>query len=197
MYKMFLCEPRKSPTVCAAMTSFICLKRPSKSRKKPFEKNIKSVARFYEKLANSDCFRNKSKGDSVKKHFGAWLDFGGAVVSWLCAVHCLVLPFAVSLLPMLGLGFLLDESTERIFIAISLFIAALTLLPGFLFHHRRIKTLFLFGAGFGLIVFSHAFFEEDFYLKASTLIISALLITSAHLINRRLCKKCALCNSLA
>jgi hypothetical protein len=52
----------------------------------------------------------------MKKNISSWLDATGATASWLCAVHCIVLPFAVSLLPIVGLSFLLDEKTERIFI---------------------------------------------------------------------------------
>ncbi|NJM53931.1 MAG: MerC domain-containing protein [Blastocatellia bacterium] len=40
------------------------------------------------------------------------LDYTGATVSWICAVHCLAMPFFITFLPVIGLSFLADEITE-------------------------------------------------------------------------------------
>lgn len=117
----------------------------------------------------------------------------GAVASWLCAVHCLALPFIFTLLPIAGLSFLLDETTELAFIGLSILIAAASLLPGYFRHHGRIRTLILFVSGIGLIVLSHLFFEEDLLFKVVFLLTGAASITASHFINRRLCKSCIVC----
>ena len=122
-----------------------------------------------------------------------WLDSWGAAASWLCAVHCLALPFAVSLLPFIGLSFLLEETTERVFILVSMTLAALSLLPAYFRQHGKIRAIAFFSAGIGLIVASHLLLEESLILKAAFLVTGAVLISVAHLVNRRLCRKCAAC----
>lgn len=128
-----------------------------------------------------------SEGASV------WLDRTGMAASWLCAIHCLALPFAVSILPLVGLSFLLSETTERAFIGISIVIAGLSLLPAYLRQHRRSRSLLLFTSGISLIITSHLLFEESLVLKASFLIAGGALITTAHFVNRRLCRECDSC----
>lgn len=136
---------------------------------------------------------NSLQSNFMKRNINVWLDVTGATVSWLCAIHCIALPFAVSVLPLVGLSFLLDETTEQFFIGISIAIAALTLLPGFFRHHRKLRTLLLFTAGISLIVASHLIFEENLILQIPFLLIGAILVTTAHFINRRLCMDCAVC----
>ena len=85
---------------------------------------------------------------------GGWLDVVGAAASWTCAIHCIALPFAVSLLPLIGLSFLLSESIERIFIGISIVIAGLSLMPAYFRQHGKAGALLLFTSGIGLIIFS-------------------------------------------
>jgi hypothetical protein len=127
----------------------------------------------------------------------AWLDRTGMAASWLCALHCLALPFTVSILPLIGLSFLLGEITERAFIAISILIAGLSLLPSYFRQHRRIRSLLLFTSGISLIITSHLLFEESFVFKAAFLLAGGALITTAHFINRRLCRECDACQTNA
>ena len=124
-----------------------------------------------------------------------WLDLTGATVAWLCAVHCLALPFFISLLPILGLSFLLDETTERAIIGCSILLAALSLLPAYFRQHGKIRAIVLFAAGIGLIVWSHLAFEEKLTMQIPFLLVGAISITAAHFINRRLCRACARCET--
>jgi hypothetical protein len=129
----------------------------------------------------------------MRKNVLGWLDTTGATASWLCAVHCIVLPFTISLLPLAGLSFLLDETTERVFIGISTLVAALSLLPAYFRQHGKIRTLVLFASGISLVVASHLAFEDNLVVQIPFLVIGAILITIAHLINRRLCRACIAC----
>ncbi|HZP67330.1 MAG TPA: MerC domain-containing protein [Rudaea sp.] len=59
----------------------------------------------------------------------------GATASLLCALHCAALPFVLSTLPALGLGFLADHLFERVFIACASGLALATLIGGYRRHH--------------------------------------------------------------
>lgn len=124
---------------------------------------------------------------------GSLLDKAGITASWLCAVHCLALPFLIGVLPLVGLSFLLEETTERVFIGISAALAALSLLPAYFGEHGKLRSIFLAAAGIGLIVLTHLLFEENLTLKIIFLVIGAILISAAHFLNRRLCRACQVC----
>lgn len=122
-----------------------------------------------------------------------WLDLTGAAVSWACVIHCVALPFFISLLPLIGLSFLLDETVERTIIGVSILIAAASLLPAYFRQHGKIRTIILFAAGIGLIVAAHLAFDDELMMQVPFLLAGAGLITAAHFINRRLCRECAAC----
>ena len=126
---------------------------------------------------------------------GKWLDAAGATASWVCAIHCLALPFTVSLLPLIGLSFLLDEAAERVFIGISVVLAVLSLLPAYFREHGKLRSIFLAAAGIGLIVMTHFLFEENLTFKFIFLLAGAILISAAHFLNRRLCRACEVCTT--
>ena len=119
------------------------------------------------------------------------VDRVGAVVSFACAVHCLALPLCLSVLPLLGLGFLASEGFEVGMIGFALLFATLSLCWGSRVHGR--KHLFTFIA-VALVLFSAAHeFGHD--VGHSILMgLGGLLLVSAHILNRRLCKSCNSCN---
>lgn len=121
-----------------------------------------------------------------------YIDIAGAAISWLCAVHCIVLPLFVSVLPLLGLGFLLSETSEIVFISVSVVVAMLSFIPAYFREHRKLHSIFLFFGGFGFILLAR-FVEEGIWYRIPVLIVGAVLITAAHLINRRLCRSCNSC----
>lgn len=123
---------------------------------------------------------------------GFW-DKTGAAVSWLCAVHCLAMPFVVSFLPLLGISFLAHEGIEYVIIGISIVIALLSLLPAYFKQHRKIRTLLLFVSGICFIIFADRLFDESITGKVIFVVIGASLVTAAHFINRRMCRSCQNC----
>jgi hypothetical protein len=127
---------------------------------------------------------------------GKWLDSAGAAASWLCAAHCLALPLLIGVLPLVGLSFLLEETTEKVFIGISVGLAVISLLPSYFREHKKLQAIFLAIAGIGLITLTHFLFEENLTLKIVFLITGAILISSAHLLNRRLCRECRACSTV-
>ena len=122
-----------------------------------------------------------------------WLDKIGATASWLCAIHCLILPLFATLLPLAGLSFLVDETTERVLIGFSAILAGLSLVPAYFRKHRNPSPLLFALGGIGLIAITHLTFEENYLVKLILLISGAALITTAHLKNRALCRSCKVC----
>jgi len=95
----------------------------------------------------------------MKNQFvGFHVDFIGFSVSLLCAIHCAILPFLLSLIPLAGLQFLNNPWIEYIIILLSFCIASVALLNGYLKHHRKLLPLILLTIGFILI--STGYFSE-------------------------------------
>ena len=65
-----------------------------------------------------------SKEIQLKKYFNHELaDTTGACLSVACAVHCLAMPLLVAVLPLIGLGFLANESAELVLILVAIGLA--------------------------------------------------------------------------
>ncbi len=118
---------------------------------------------------------------------GAHLDFIGFSTSIACAIHCALLPFMISTLPFLGLGFLDNPWVEYSIILLSLFLALYALAHGYLRHHKKTLPINIVSVGFLLIgigqTWSHA--ELEFILTP----FGAVLIGLAHYVNWRLIRK--------
>ncbi len=121
------------------------------------------------------------------------LDYSGTTVSWVCIVHCLAMPFIISFLPLFGLSFLADETTEIVIIGVSIILALISFLPAYFKHHRKLHSILLFFVGIAFIVFSHRFFESKLLWQVPFLLCGAISITAAHLLNLYYCKTCKDC----
>lgn len=117
--------------------------------------------------------------------FAARLDQAGMVASSLCALHCLAMPLAVGVLPLLGLGFLADEQTEWTLIAITLLLGLISLLPGYLRRHRRWQPLAMFVFGAGMILAARLLFEESEAVELIGVASGGICLTAAHAMNLR------------
>ncbi|MDQ4123142.1 MAG: MerC domain-containing protein [Acidobacteriota bacterium] len=123
------------------------------------------------------------------------IDNLGAAMSWICAAHCVFLPLGASFLPLVGLSFFTDEKVEWLLLAASLLIAALSLLPAYFRQHKKIHTLVFFASGVSLVIIAHHVFEDAPIYQIPFVVFGAGLITAAHLLNRHLCRCCAVCKS--
>ena len=103
---------------------------------------------------------------------GVWhfADRLGAMASFLCAIHCALLPFVLTLLPLLGLCML-----------------ALTSLIGGYRRHRRPLPLSLALPGLTLLV-SGVTFAVDISIVLHSVMVTCggLMVASAHFVNLRL-----------
>jgi MerC mercury resistance protein len=110
----------------------------------------------------------------------------GASASFLCAVHCALLPLVIAVLPALGLGFLADHRYERGFIAFASVLALSTLLAGRRRHQRwqafgfLLPGLTLLAAGISVDS------DHASMLHAMLVGLGGTLVAAAHLTNLRL-----------
>lgn len=127
----------------------------------------------------------------MRKYFNqAFVDTIGACLSFPCAVHCLAMPLLVTVLPLLGLGFLVSESAEWVLIIGAIGIAAASLTWG-VRHHRSWRAFLIWVVALAFIVTSHTFAEGSFEVVLHGG--GGILLAAAHLANRYLCKTCPVC----
>lgn len=117
------------------------------------------------------------------RRFAALVDRVGATASLLCAVHCMLLPFVLALLPLIGLGFLAGHTFERIFVACAAALASASLLAAYR-HHRHPQALFLMVPGIVLLVFGVAIdINAHVMIHTVSVVTGGLLVASAHVTN--------------
>ena len=107
----------------------------------------------------------------------------GATASFLCAVHCALLPFVIALLPLIGLGFLADHRFERIFVACAAALASVTIITAWR-RHRKLHALFLLVPGIALLLAGIVIdIEQREWLHTSMVVCGGVLVASAHVVN--------------
>lgn len=112
----------------------------------------------------------------------SYLDILGFSASFLCAVHCLIMPLILSFGLFGGLSWLESPIVEWTFIISTLIMASWSLL-GSLPRHQNKQPLFIAAIGFGVLFGVH-FLEHHIghYFAA----IGGVLIAYAHYLNWRL-----------
>lgn len=135
----------------------------------------------------------KPASSPVAVAHGDKLDKAGAVASFACAVHCAILPFVVTLLPLVGLGFLASSSVEWALLGLSATLGTLSLCLGFREHRSRlvfgvlaVAVTLLVG---GRMVEVRELGEWGPYLMVA----GGLTMMGAHFFNRFLCRSCRSC----
>jgi hypothetical protein len=109
----------------------------------------------------------------------------GATASFLCAIHCALLPFVLALLPFVGLSFLADHRFERGFVMFACALALLALVRGYRRHQGPLP-LMLATPGLALLLLGVTFAEHYSIILHSVLVTcGGLLVASAHFVNLR------------
>lgn len=122
------------------------------------------------------------------------LDRVGSIASVTCAIHCAVMPVALTVLPA-GLGATLgSEWIEWVLFACSTVIGAMSVWRGRRLHGRSTALIVCF-AGLAMLALGRIG-EERLWgsMGVGSVVIGGFIIASAHLINLRLCKSCAVCH---
>ncbi len=126
-----------------------------------------------------------NSGQAGKSHWWQTADRVGATASFLCAIHCALLPFVLASLPLIGLGFLADHRFERAFVMFACVLALIALFRGFRRHQQPLPLLLAF-PGMVLLVLGVTWAEGNASILHSALVTSGgLLLASAHFVNLR------------
>lgn len=122
------------------------------------------------------------------------IDKVGMFSSATCAVHCILLPFLITILPLYGLSFIVDESFEIAMLLLSIILAILSLCLGYKTHKNK-KMFFLFSAGISLLLLGRFAHENNWGIGSLIILfLGGLMISGSHIINNKLCKSCNSCS---
>lgn len=110
----------------------------------------------------------------------------GATASFVCAVHCALLPLVIALLPAIGLGVLANHAFEQGFIAFAVLLAMFSLVTGYR-RHRRFRAFGFLLPGIALLLAGLAVdFDARPTLHAVMVSVGGTLVALSHLANLRL-----------
>ena len=124
---------------------------------------------------------------------GAFLSVAcAACLPFACAIHCLAMPLLGTVLPLIGLSFLANERVEFILIASAIGLAIGSLAWG-VRRHRNWRAFLVLIAALAFIATGQIAVEGTFEVVFYS--IGGVLLASAHLVNRHLCKTCLICEA--
>ena len=120
----------------------------------------------------------------------ARIDKVGAGMSFACAIHCMLMPLVIGVLPLLGLGFLADHTAEAVFVSFSVLLALTSLCWGYRSHGKKYL--------FAILALSAALIATGIWIVAEDhhtlfVVLGACGITLSHILNKRLCASCSTC----
>lgn len=119
-----------------------------------------------------------------------FLDKLGISATTICAIHCIMLPVFLPALPVLGLSFLADEHWERMFLLATIMLGFVALLSGFRKYHRSLFPFYLLALGGAVFWIKH---DLPHAYENFAVVVGAILVIGAHVLNVRLCKSCKQC----
>jgi hypothetical protein len=122
----------------------------------------------------------------------SWVDSLGAGVSIGCAIQCTLFPLLIGVLPLVGFGFLAGNGVEKVFLVTSIILAVGSLSWGFRRHKNLYVFLFLIG---GLLLILTGWVWVDENSEILFVVSGALVLAAGHLLNRRLCQLCVVCEA--
>ena len=118
------------------------------------------------------------------------VDNVGACLSFACAVHCMAAPLLMTVLPLVGLGFILSESAELALVFGAVGVAVGSFTWGYR-NHRKWQVFLMLGGA--LILIFIARFHASEGSEVIFMAMGGLLLTVVYLNNRRLCRMCQHC----
>lgn len=118
--------------------------------------------------------------------FDRLIDRFGAVASFLCAVHCALLPLIFGVLPALGLAFLANHAFEQAFVSFAIVLATTSLVFG-LRRHGSYRAFWFLVPGIILLVIGLFIGDDHSSTRHAVLVsIGGTLVALSHVINLRL-----------
>lgn len=119
-----------------------------------------------------------------------FFDKVGITITSLCAIHCIMVPVLLPVLPLIGLTAMHNHALEGIVLLISMVLGFITLFIGFHRYHRKLYPFYSLFLGCFIYWQKDAFSSEYEHL---IIIIGAALVVLAHILNIRLCNHCHEC----
>ena len=119
-------------------------------------------------------------------------DIAGIALSFICGIHCLVVPLSLALLPSFGWSIHENESFETTMVLLIITLATLVLVRGYLNHGKWQVILFL---GFGAMVFLfiRPALGNSMHIYAS--VFGGTVFIIGHLYNWNWCRTCPVCRA--
>lgn len=113
------------------------------------------------------------------------IDRTGTVANVLCAVHCLIVGLAPSVLTLVGLGVLIGHTAEWVLVGMAVFFGLMAAVLGFRVHHSWGHVWFFVASSIVLIV--ARFFEETSLARVGTVlaVTGGVMMAAAHFANLR------------
>lgn len=109
------------------------------------------------------------------------LDHIGITTSTICAIHCALMPIAITFLPLLGLTFLSNEWVELTMLSISLIVGMISLGTAYFMVHHDIIPVLYFLVGFAFVSIGH--YSKSDIIEPILLPLGGILFVVAHYIN--------------
>jgi hypothetical protein len=118
----------------------------------------------------------------------AHLDRVATILSVACAIECLVFPFLVGLLPLIGIEFVSNHWVETGVCVCALLLCTYNQARGFQVH-RNSRVLLLFAIAGAFLLGGHLFLPEGAERISS--VIGAVFLVSTQYANKRLASSCS------
>ncbi len=129
-----------------------------------------------------------TKLNFIKKHS----DSIGSTLSFVCLIHCLILPALIATAPFLVfLSFMKTPIAEAIMIALAVLNSVVATTSGFSKHQNYIApTLLISGS---ILLLLHYFLHDYVKITEYFIVLGVFIIGAGHILNKKLCKKCTKC----
>ena len=118
----------------------------------------------------------------------------GIASSWLCAIHCLITPILLTMIPISSVPFLQDEYFHPAMVIVMAFIVTIALRKGFT-QHRNFRVLVL--AFIGMLLLFVSAFNLNHLLNETNerllTLLGGLMISICHAWNWKLIRPCREC----
>jgi len=120
----------------------------------------------------------------------------GFSASTLCAIHCAILPFVISFLPLLALEFLSKPKLEWAILSVSIALALTSFIVGYYKHHHDIEAIMIMALAIAFFVNGRLHDLPTLFEEICTPI-GGITMAYAHYRNWKLCKlrKCKICKT--
>lgn len=107
----------------------------------------------------------------------------GVSLSFICAVHCVISPIFIALLPVVSSTVFHNPAIEIILLGSSFLIVGVTNLIGFIEHHKKYAPIAIMLLGFSLIISGHL--TDNYLIEIFSSVLGGIFIGFSILFNSR------------